>query len=344
MVVMMIRMDGKSGAPLRIGQVGTKHGHAAGKWRALTSSPDVEAVGIWEPDERARAARQADEAYAGAHWYASAAELLADQTVTALAIEGRNDESLAMAHQAIDAGKHLWYDKPAGDDWSGFQDLMRKAGASERYVQMGYMFRYQPGFRQVAEWARAGALGDMFSVRAHMSTWIDVEARRVQSVHRGGIFYDLAGHMLDQVVWLLGRPTRITSILRNDATPEVPTYADNTVCVFEFDRALAFVDIAAMEPRPPARRFEVYGTRGTAITEPFDHGRVALLTLREPWGDFAAGEHALELPVVPRQQMYERELAAFVATLRGERSPDRAPEHELLVQETLLRATSRLQP
>ena len=331
-----------NGTPLRIGQLGTKHGHAAGKWRALQSSPDVVAVGIWEPDERARAARQTDAAYAGARWVDWADELLTDPSVTALAIEGRNDESLVMAHRALAAGKHLWYDKPAGDDWPGFQALMRTAREGGLYIQMGYMFRYQPGFQQVADWARSGALGDVFSVRAHMSTWIDVPARAVQSVHQGGIFYDLAGHMLDQVVWLLGRPTRITSVFRNDATPEVPTYVDNAVCVFEFDRALAIVDIAAMEPRPPARRFEVYGSRGTAITEPFDHGRVARLTLGEPWGEYAAGEHVLELPIVPRQQMYERELVAFVATLRGERPPDRSPEHELLVQETLLRATGRI--
>jgi predicted dehydrogenase len=335
-------VDGGRPAPVRLGQVGTKHGHAGGKWRALASSADVEAVGVWEPDEGARADRRLDPAYAGARWFGSEEELLADPTVDAVAIEGRNDESLAMAHRAIDAGKHLWFDKPAGDDWPGFQDLMRKARARGRHVQMGYMFRYQPGFRQVGEWARAGALGDVFGVRAHMSTWIDVEARRVQSVHRGGIFYDLAGHMLDQIVWLLGRPARVHSILRNDATPEVPSYRDNTICVFEFDRALAFVDIAAMEPRPPARRFEVYGTRGSAITEPFDHGKVALLTLQEPWGGYAAGEHRIDLPVVTRQRMYELELEQFVGVLRGERPPDRSPEHELLVQETLLRATGRI--
>jgi predicted dehydrogenase len=341
-VVVTARTDGGSTLTLRIGQIGTKHGHAAGKWRALVSSPDVEAVGIWEPDTEARAARAREEAYAGARWCDSADELLAAPEIAAVAIEARNDESLPLARAAVEAGKHLWFDKPAGEDWPAFRALMERTRERELHVQMGYMFRYQPGFRQVAEWAHAGALGDLFSVRAHMSTWIDVEARRIQSVHQGGIFYDLAGHMLDQVVWLLGRPTRITSILRNDATPEVPTYSDNTICVFEYERALAFVDIAAMEPRPPARRFEIYGTRGTAITEPFDHGRVATLTLREPWGEYAAGEHVLELPVVPRQQMYERELAAFVDTLRGERPPDRTPEHEMLVQETLLRATGRI--
>src|SRR5205823_5974005 len=44
--------------PVRIGQIGTKHGHARGKWRALMTNPDVEAAGIWEPDAATRTARQ----------------------------------------------------------------------------------------------------------------------------------------------------------------------------------------------------------------------------------------------------------------------------------------------
>src|SRR5215212_6736522 len=270
---------------IRIGQIGTKHGHARGKWQALVGNQDIEAVGIWEPDPDARAAEQAAETYPGAHWCASVDVLLADPSVAAVAIEGRNDESLAMAQVAVEAGKHLWFDKPAGDDWPGFQRLMATARERGLYVQMGYMFRYQPGFQQLDEWAKSGLLGDVFAIRAHMSTWISEAARGVIGVHRGGIFYDLAGHMLDQIVWQLGRPNRVTLFAGNDHTPGVPSFWDNTLGVFEFDRALAYVDIAAMEPRPPARRFEVFGTRGTAITEPFDPGETIRLTLTEPIGE-----------------------------------------------------------
>jgi predicted dehydrogenase len=148
--------------------------------------------------------------------------------------------------------------------------------------------------------------------------------------------------MLDQIVWHLGRPNRVQVFARNDTTPSLPNFADNTLGVFEFDDALAFVDISAMEPRPNARRFEVYGTKGSAITEPFDPGDVVRLVLEEPNGEFAAGEHIIKLPTVTRQQMYERELVAFVATLAGTQQPDRTFEHEVLVQETLLRATGGL--
>jgi predicted dehydrogenase len=135
--------------------------------------------------------------------------------------------------------------------------------------------------------------------------------------------------MIDQVVWLLGRPERVHTVLRNDATPELPGYSDNTLAIFEYPRALAHIEIAAMERPPTARRFEVFGTRGSALLEPFDPARRI----------YRADQPLEELPEVTRQQLYERELEAFVGVVRGERAADRWAEHELLVQETLLRAT-----
>jgi predicted dehydrogenase len=309
--------------------LGTRHGHAAGKWQALCTNPDVEAVGIYDLDPARR------EQFGDARWLASADDLLADPTVVAVAIEARNHQSLPLAAAAIDAGKHLWFDKPAGDDWPAFERLMRCAAEQRVYVQMGYMFRYSPGFAHIASMARSGTLGEVFEIRAHMSTNVDLAERREQSRHLGGIMYDLGGHMLDQIVWLLGRPERVCTAFQNVATPSLPGYVDNAVAILEFDRAVAMIDIAAMEPRPTARRFEVYGTEGSAILEPFDPVRTIRFAAHET-------ERTERLEPVERQSLYERELEAFLAVLRGERAPDRPPEHDLVVQETLLRVTGRL--
>jgi predicted dehydrogenase len=326
-----------------IAQYGTKHGHAAGKLAALRTNPRVELAGVFEPDHlRREALERAGGVWEGLHWYEHAAELLDDPRIVAVASEGRNHESLAHTEACIAAGKHVWYDKPAGDDWERWQRVAAKAEQRGLVVQLGYMFRYHAGFRRIASLAREGVLGDIYAVRAHMSTSIPPAERREIARHAGGILYDLGGHMLDQIVWLLGRPSAVTSFLRADHATAVPGFNDNTLAVLSYPRAIATVDIGAMEPPPPARRFEVYGTRGSAIMEPFEPAGALRLCLVEAHGAFVQGEQHIRLPAQTRQELYDRELDAFLSAIAGERPPARSYAHELLVQETLLRATGTL--
>ena len=259
----------------------------------------------------------------------------------AVASEGSNAESLAQTEAIVRAGKHVWYDKPAGDDWQHWQRVMALATDNNVTVQMGYMFRYHDGFRRITEWAQSRLLSSLYSIRGHMSTCLDEGRRKILDRFAGGVSFDLLGHMLDQIVWLLGRPAKVSSFLRHDDT-FVPGFEDNTLVVLEFDRALAYVDIAAMEAPPTARRFEVYGTRGSAIMEPLEPSPELHLCLKEARSGFEQGRQSVPVPAQPRQEQYNRELQAFIATIEGRKNPDRPPSHESFVQETLLRAVGIL--
>ena len=324
----------------RMAQYGTKHSHAGGVLEVMLASPDVEVVGVYEPDPERRRTLEAEgkQPWSEVNWFDSPTEFLDDPTVRAVASEGSNAESLAHTDAIVEAGKHVFYDKPAGDDYGRFERIIRKARSSGLLVQMGYMFRHHAGFSRIAEWARSGLLGDVFSVRAHMSTHLDRPAQEAIAPQRGGIFYDLSGHMIDQIVWILGRPVRVTTFLRQDVTG-VAGFSDNTLGVLEFDSAMAFVDIAATETPPMARRFEVYGTAGSAIMEPFEPPGPIRLCLNEERGGYPAGVSMVAVEDRPR---YVGNLAAFVRALRGENAPDRSLDHELLVQETILRCTGHI--
>ena len=330
---------------IRMAQYGTKHGHASGKLRSMLTNPEVEVVGLYEPDAgRRREVEGGDGPYGQVHFFDSAEEMLGDDSIVAISSEGLNSESLDQTEQIVQAGKHVWYDKPAGDKWEQWQRVVAEAKAKKLQVQMGFMFRYHPGFVQIADWARSGFLGNVYSVRAHMSTKLAPEARKViADGHYGGIFFDLAGHMLDQVVWILGRPEKTTVFLRND-TGLVPDFHDNTLGVFEYERAMAWIDIAAMEPQPMARRFEVYGDKGSAILiEPFEPGHAIRLCLTEAAGGYEKGEQTVSFDGIGRQGLYDLELEAFLRVLKGEQEPDRSLDHELLVQETLLCGTGLIE-
>jgi predicted dehydrogenase len=327
---------------IRIAQYGTKHGHAAGKLEALLKNPRVDFAGVFEPDAaRRRQLEQAGGVYQGLRWFDDASELLDDPQIVAVASEGLNSESLDQTEQIIAAGKHVWYDKPAGANWAQWQRVAAQAERRGLHIQMGYMFRYHDGFRRIAEWARSGLLGQVYAIRAHMSTWISEPERQVIARHPGGIFYDLAGHMLDQIVWLLGRPQQVTAFLRDDSGA-VPGFKDNTLAVLAYPRALAYVDIAAIEATPVARRFEVYGDRGSAIMEPFEPAGALRLCLAEAQDGYQRGEQLVQIDQQSRQRLYELELEAFLEIIRGERAPERSISHDLLVQETLLRATGEI--
>lgn len=332
-------------APVRMAQYGTRHGHAAGKVLAMRESPAVEFAGVYErdPDRRRALTRGDDPAYRGVHWFESEHDLLDDPSIVAVASEGRNAESLAQTEAIVHAGKHVWYDKPAGDNWSRWQRVVSLARLKGIYLQMGYMFRYHEGFARIANWAREGFLGEVFAVRAHMSTHITAAQRQVIGTHRGGIQFDLAGHMLDQIVWMLGRPSKVTSFRCHHDGEVAPGFDDNTLAVLEYDGALAMVDIAAMETPPMARRLEVYGRRGSAILlEPFEPAEAIRLCLDAPRGGFVVGAQIVPVTAQSRQALYDRELEAFLGALDGSRPPDRTLDHELLVQETLLRCTGAL--
>ena len=321
-------------------QYGTKHGHAEGVLKVILANPDVDVVGVYEPDPGRRQALQASgrPPWSDVRWFDSPNDFLQDPTVLAVASEGSNAESLDHTEAIVNAGKHVFYDKPAGDDYGRFERIIGKARSSGLLVQLGYMFRCHDGFSRIADWARSGLLGDVYSIRANMSTHLDRSAQEAIAPHRGGIFYDLSGHMIDQIVWILGRPAKVTSFLRQDAT-DVPGFRDNTLCVLEYDSAMAFIDIAAVEPPPMARRFEVYGTAGTATMEPFEPPGPIRLCLSEERGGYPDGVSIVEVEDKPR---YVDNLASFIKDIRGEKTPDRSLDHELLVQETILRCTGHI--
>ena len=127
---------------IKMAQYGILHDHAAGKTRVMKESPDVDLAGIYEPDKSARLELQNDILYEGLNWFSTPKEMLEDETTQAIAVQGRVADNLSFAEQALTNDKHIWLDKPAGDDLKQFEKILNIARQKKRLVQLGYMFRY----------------------------------------------------------------------------------------------------------------------------------------------------------------------------------------------------------
>ena len=323
---------------IRLAQYGISHDHAAGKARVLKENDDIDFAGVFEPSPDVRGRLGQSSVYEGVHWFDSKEEMLEDETIVGIAAQGRVSQNLAFAREILEHDKHVWFDKPAGDNLDAFIEVLDIARDKNRLVQLGYMFRYNAGFQFVLDWANSGKLGQIFSVRARISSGRSNEShwQRWDSLgeHSGGIMFILACHLTDIIVALLGRPTRVTPFLRHDGH-DVPWYRNNTAAVFEYPGALAILESTALEiDSGKSRRLEVYGTRGSAILEPLEPPALRLC-LDEERNGYAKGWQTVPVESRPR---YIESLQAFVADIRGEKSPDRSLEHEFTVQETVLRA------
>jgi len=328
-------------------QWGTKHGHAKGWLEILNNSNSIDFKGLYEPDiERKEYLIDSDEKiWRETIWIDDFETQLADKDVKIVFIEESNNKSLEVLEKCIEHNKNVMLDKPAGNDFKKFNKLAKIAEEKNLIIELGYMFRQHEGFKKISEWSKTGKLGKIFMIRAHMSTNLPENnlennniSREGLSKYKGGVFYDLAGHMIDQICWIQGRPKNIKSFFMNSDSIN-KQFSDNTVSVFEYDNGMTILDIAAMETKPMARRFEVYGTEGSAIMEPFEPAETIRLCLNNSFEDYKEGVNIVKIKDVPR---YDRPFEIFINRVINKTIPIRSMGHEILVQETLMRAIGEI--
>ncbi len=261
-------------------------------------------------------------------------ELLGDPTVRLVVVETGVQRLLQYGRAAIDAGKHLHIDKPPGTSLPEWKALLGAAEAKNLLVQMGYMYRYNPGFDFIRTAVRDGWLGDVYSIQASMCTGLSEDRRAKMAFHPGGIMLELGCHLIDIIGVIMGPPQKVTPFLRHDA-PTDEGLADNCLAVLEYDRAMASVEVAALEPDAfPTRRFKIVGPKGKIILEPVEPPKIRMY-LTQPSGKYDRGWHDVDLPELPR---HARDLADLAACIRGEVEFSYSKAHDYETQRTVLRA------
>ena len=316
--------------PVRLGQVGTTHGHA-NKLAVYRQSADYDVVGVVEPDDQRWAAARDHPAYRGLPRMTEA-QLLDTAGLQAVTVETDVRDLVPAGARCAAAGLHVHLDKPAGADLAAFRALLELAESKRRMVQLGYMLRYSPATQLLKRLMKDGALGEVFEVTAVMSKVVPPAERRRLAEFPGGMMFELGCHVVDLVVGLLGRPAGITAYPRAVGGDGL---RDNMLAVFEYPKATATVRSTALEVDGGARRqLVVCGTGGTLRTEPLEPP-TARLSLATAAGTFKKGTQ--EVPLA-KYQRYVDDAADMAAVIRGEKPNDYPPAHDRLVHECVLRA------
>lgn len=318
--------------PIQIGQIGVGHAHAS-KLGVYRKSAGYEVVGVVEPDAKLRQEAESQPAFQGVRWLTQD-ELLGNPDVQAVLVETDVPQLLSTAEACLKAGKHVHLDKPAGSSLPHFHRCLQLAAEKKLLLQMGYMYRYNPGIVRLREMLKNGWLGDVFEVHTVMSKVVPPAQRRELAAYQGGMMFELGCHVIDLVVGILGKPQSVTAFPQHASSLD-DGLQDNMLAVLQYPRATATIKTSAMEVDGGARRhLLVCGTEGTYQVQPLDDPR-AHWTAGKARGDFKAGHHELTFPKYNR---YVDDAEDMRKILLGEKTADFSYEHDLAVQETVLRA------
>jgi len=337
---------------LRLGMLGMHHPHAVGMARQIAAYPnEFELVAGWDHDSEVAAARQCEWGPDHARFEVlDSAVAVLERELDGVVVEGRVYENVALAQLAVERALPVMLEKPAGVNLIDYQTLVADAREQGLCVQLIYLFRYMSAVVEMLQLAASGALGEIYEFRARMPKDVRLYDEYIPwySGYQGGMYFEMAGHAVDIMVTMLGRPERITPFLTQHRDDKI-SWTDHGVAVFEYPRAFGIIEVNALEIAPSTRHFEVYGSRGACTipdlgsghldnptTQPLDvyleDGAYPDCTVESP----VAGWRRLDLSAAILQITDLREFAACVA---GGKAPQYSLEHDLIVHETLLRSS-----
>ena len=313
--------------PIAIGFLGAVHSHAMDKLSVVRAAKEYNLVGVCDDDPTVRRGCEKQ----GIKLLSEAALLQSSEVVV---VESAVRDHARHARRALEAGKHMHVEKPPAATLAEFQGLVSLAREKKLLLQMGYMWRYHPGFAEIFEAVRQGWLGEIFLVRAAINNSLASERRPQWAEFKGGSMFELGSHLIDATVRLMGKPRTVTPFLRRDGSNK-DDLKDNNVAVLEYDHAVALiVNNALQKASLPQRSFEVLGSNGSAVLRPIEPPALQI-DLVEPAGPYRKGVQTVSLPSYKR---FEADFAELAAAVRGERTLSVNLEKEVVVQETLLKA------
>jgi len=237
---------------------------------------------------------------------------------------------------ALEAGKHVYCDKPLALDVAEAEEIVAAARRSPGSVhQMTFQNRFLPATLRAKQLVAEGFVGRVFSYRAAYLHSGYVRADRPMSwrldaqAAGGGALFDLGSHVIDLMRHLAGEVARVSARCRTFVT-ERPDGRGGTARVAVDDLALLQVEregggLGTIEASRVATgaaddlRFEIHGDQGALRFSLMDPNWLYAYSLRDPAGP-CGGERGFKAIEAAQQYPRPASLAAgknSVGWIRG---------------------------
>lgn len=238
--------------------------------------------------------------------------------------------------EALEAGAHIFVEKPLTVSVDGIDALERKVADSGRVVQVGYNLRFHPAMRAVKRLVERGRLGRILTAHAEFGLylpkwWPERDYRTsymVDPAHGGSLLLD-ASHEIDLLMWLLGRVREVAAMGDKLSALDIKGMDAIKVLLTMDGGVLASLHLDCLQPTY-TRKLELIGA-ATSLRWDCPRGRadkeVGRLMLCEPDRD---AFHRVRIAGAA-DETYVEELRAFLASVRAGGPPTISVEQGVAV-------------
>jgi predicted dehydrogenase len=247
-------------------------------------------------------------------------ELIADPGVEVVSITTPNALHAQMAIAALEAGKHVWCEKPMAPSLEDSERMAAAARASGQVAILGYNYIQSPAARYIGGLLKSGAIGPLTHFRLEMDEDFMADPERPfswrsQASSGYGALDDFAVHPMSLVTTLIGAPREVFGEMskpyanRPDGggRREVETFDVASALLRMADRVSGTIHVSRSSwGRKSRLQLQVFGARGAIV---FDQERLNEVSVYVAEGPREA-QGFKQILIGPSHPPYERFLSA----------------------------------
>jgi len=262
--------------PLRVGIVGLMHGHVHGFLPQSLHSPEIEIVGIAEPDRQLLASAATRYGFGPTLLFTDLEEMLLKAHPQAVLVYTNTYDHRRVVETCARHGVHVMMEKPLAVSLEDALAIEKAANAGKIQVLVNYETSWYRSNHAAYDLVHEGALGEVRKVVIHDGhngpKEIGVQPEFLAwltdpQLNGGGALFDFGCYGADLMTWLMNgqRPQTVTAVSQQ-FKPEIYSRVDDeATIILTYPRAQAIVQASWNWPFG-RKDMEVYGQTGYVIT------------------------------------------------------------------------------
>ena len=253
--------------------------------------------------------------YPEAHPTASYEELLADESVDAVVVATPVPTHYALAKQALEAGKHVFVEKPPAMRAVEMDELVALSEERDRVLMPGHLLLYHPGVLKLKELVDTGELGEVLCVYGNRQNLGIVRTNE-------NALWSLGVHDLSVILYLLDEDPEVAVAHGRDFL--TPGVEDVVFCYLRFPSGkIAHMHLSWLDPHK-MRKMTVVGREKMVVFDDMELERKVTVYEKSPWkraetyGEWQTRSGDIFIPKIPTTEPLRLECSHFLELVAGD--------------------------